>query len=424
MMYHLHRAREAARSSEGVTVPALTPRERRILITREIGNCHRRLMKTSVWKRAFIATATWMPVWHLMKDDGPQNVPEDAQVKLQHLKEYDYAELFKKEIVLAEMEKINEEKAAAKAEQERVALERKAVMEAQIARAKPYVEKAKGLMAAVHAVVSSVIESHLELVHRETGLEEFLIGGSWASAMIVDAISDICQDGDHDVDSFVLEANDIDVYHGSFTSVAGTSMSVHLDQIDYTKIDGLEWEVNTVRCDRLSAENFLANNDINVTASCFHVDFTKDELFSIHASPCFWEFVFQKNTDRRITTVYSLDADKYEATTCVRIAYKAFQLGFKHSFGDIDLTRGTLAKSQKEKFDKMKDWTANPFDEYQCKKCHNHFVLKKKSGKIRCKACIKSWANTQCTYQMCKKCCVSYTSGEKVDACKIKSHKH
>lgn len=118
-----------------------------------------------------------------------------------------------------------------------------------------------------------------------------------------------------------------------------------------------------------------------------------------------------------------LDADKYGATTCVRMAYKSFQLGFKHSFGDIDPTRGTLAKSQKEKIDKMKDWTDNPFDEYQCSKCQNHFVLKKKSEKIRCNACEKSWANAQCSYQMCKKCCVSHTSDEDMRACKVKSHK-
>ena len=59
---------------------------------------------------------------------------------------------------------------------------------------------------------------------------------------------------------------------------------------------------------------------------------------------------------------------------------KALQMELRHSFGQIDPTRGTLAlaKSKKEKFDKMKEWDDSPFHEYQCNKCRNHFTIKKR----------------------------------------------
>ena len=58
----------------------------------------------------------------------------------------------------------------------------------------------------------------------------------------------------------------------------------------------------------------LANNDINVTACCFDVDFSKDELVSIHAATCFWEFLFQNKTKRMIRVANPYDTSDYGAT--------------------------------------------------------------------------------------------------------------
>ena len=58
-----------------------------------------------------------------------------------------------------------------------------------------------------------------------------------------------------------------------------------MNAIEYTAVEGLTLEVNTVRCRTLSAKNFLQNNDINVTESCLHADFSKDELFELHVAP-------------------------------------------------------------------------------------------------------------------------------------------
>lgn len=36
------------------------------------------------------------------------------------------------------------------------------------------------------------------------------------------------------------------------------------------------------------------NNDINLTATCLHVDFSKDILFEFQVSPQFWQFYFDE----------------------------------------------------------------------------------------------------------------------------------
>jgi hypothetical protein len=58
----------------------------------------------------------------------------------------------------------------------------------------------------------------LTTIHKETGLEQFLVAGSWSSAMIAKVLSewDHCNDlneiGFNPID---LVANDIDVYYGT-----------------------------------------------------------------------------------------------------------------------------------------------------------------------------------------------------------------
>ena len=262
------------------------------------------------------------------------------------------------------MEEVRKKKKEAEAECERLAVERKELLEKEAVKTRPYVEMAERMMDAVYEDLISTVTNHILLINEETGLEEFIIGGSWSSLMIANAINSISNEEENRCRAPVLEANDVDVYHGAFSTEA-PEMIVFLDQIKYTQVDEFQWEINTVKCDGLSAENFLANNDLNVTASCFHVDMSTEKLFTVHASPCFWEFVFQEAGVRMIKTVKPFADDKYEASTCIRIAYKAYRMNLGYSFGDIDPTRGTLAYSHKSKFDDIKKWVGNPFQEYQ-----------------------------------------------------------
>ncbi|KAL7425454.1 hypothetical protein ACHAXM_000022 [Skeletonema potamos] len=55
---------------------------------------------------------------------------------------------------------------------------------------------------------------------------------------------------------------------------------------------------------------------------------------------------------RKLHVVKPYDASEYEETTLVRMAFKAFELGFPFTFGGLDPTVGTIAESQEAKFDK------------------------------------------------------------------------
>ena len=59
----------------------------------------------------------------------------------------------------------------------------------------------------------------LEIIPLETGLEHYIIGGSWAAEQIVAAQATVCR-GDDEVFPFCLSANDIDVFHGDFIDAA------------------------------------------------------------------------------------------------------------------------------------------------------------------------------------------------------------
>ena len=55
-------------------------------------------------------------------------------------------------------------------------------------------------------------------------------------------------------------------------------------------------------------------------------------------------------------------------TTCVRVAFKAFEIGVPFEFGTGGgPTDCTLAKIQKKKIDEMEMWENNPFVHYNIK---------------------------------------------------------
>ena len=124
---------------------------------------------------------------------------------------------------------------------------------------------------------------------------------------------------------------------------------------------------------------------------------------------------------------YEIGFLMYGASTCVRIAFKAFQMqSFGFSLCKIDLTKGTLAESQKVKFDKMKAWPDSPFLEYTCRKPHrnrNVYAIEKKNGKLPCVGCSQDRANKKCCFNMCKACCVKHcASNYDISLCKEKGH--
>jgi hypothetical protein len=219
----------------------------------------------------------------------------------------------------------------------------------------------------------------------------------------------VCSNDDG-VDPCHLEADDIDVYYDNDDDGAGRKLIVDLSCINYQQIGSISLEVNTIKCSNLSPDTFLANNDINVTACCFDVDFSSadDNLVSIHALPCFWQFIFEKSANRKLRVVKPYDTSEYEATTLVRMAFKAFELGCPFTFGDLDPTVGTIAASQKLKFDQMKEWNDSPFHQYQCNKVSTCYKIVKKHAKENCVQCLTVSCNKKCRSKMCKSCCAEH----------------
>ena len=76
---------------------------------------------------------------------------------------------------------------------------------------KPYIDKAAKLLPELEGRLQAYIEGDLGTIHRQTGLEEFLIAGSWPSSIIAKVLSEWthCEDL-ADFDKLELKVNDID----------------------------------------------------------------------------------------------------------------------------------------------------------------------------------------------------------------------
>ena len=254
---------------------------------------------------------------------------------------------------------------------------------------------------------------YLHRIHAATGFETFINGGSWV-LMVVQKAIDLIFENDTTYQLVQLKANDIDLYHGEFT-IEDKNLTVDsMNAIDYKKAVEqwlLTLEVNTVQCRNFSAKNFLQNNAINVTASFLHVDFSKDELFELHVAPQFlWKFLFDQNVNRKVSPISMLGVQN---ATCVRIAFKAFEMGIPFEFGaGGDPTNGTLATSQKEKIDAMQMWDGNPsfVHDYNIKKINNHYRMQKKVAREQCTKCKSRYINSRCTLKLCSQCCVERTT--------------
>ena len=75
--------------------------------------------------------------------------------------------------------------------------------------------------------------------------------------------------GKDDFNNIVLPANKLDIFHGTFGDEGQRerkNIFSLLDSVNYNYVEGIEVEVNTVRCQHLSAMGFLRNNDTNVTS--------------------------------------------------------------------------------------------------------------------------------------------------------------
>ena len=99
------------------------------------------------------------------------------------------------------------------------------------------------------------------------------------------------------------------------------------DSVTYSRVEGVSDEINVIKCTSVSADGFLANNDINATAAYIEVLGDEPELITISAAPLFWEFFFSSEDERVLKPTRAGVGMK----TFVRLAYKSFQMKMKYS---------------------------------------------------------------------------------------------
>jgi hypothetical protein len=195
--------REARKSNPSAIVQAMTPREKRILITKTIGSIHEKLAKTDLFQRAFVATGTLLPVKHLMRNESGAigncsivSPEEESMVKLQHFPEYKYSVAVTADKVHGVIDKIAADKAVEEAEMNHLRAAREAHYQSEKVIMKPFVELSEKLIPALEDKLIAYIGDILTTIHKETGLEQFLVAGSWSSAMIAKVLSewDHCND--------------------------------------------------------------------------------------------------------------------------------------------------------------------------------------------------------------------------------------
>lgn len=158
-----------------------------------------------------------------------------------------------------------------------------------------------------------------------TGFEHFLEGGSWSSPTLAKVLSE-CDHSDElkEFDKSELIANDIDDFYGKFGS-KDVPLVVDKKKIKKFEAAGFPWEINTVKCPSMSADGFISNH-INLVATYFEVDFSKDDCLWIHVAPRFWKFPFNKAENQPIKVANLFDDSIYWATTYVWLVFKKFEI--------------------------------------------------------------------------------------------------
>jgi hypothetical protein len=135
-----------------------------------------------------------------------------------------------------------------------------------------------------------------------------------------------------------MKANDIDIYYGS---MGKGDFKICMDGIDYLKLDGVQQEINTVKCYNIISEGFLSNNNINATAACIEVCLSSDDssneslsddesdesnnclqtvLLNFYFDPEFWEFLLSPSHELR-----AVSADS-GSRTLVCLAFKSYEM--------------------------------------------------------------------------------------------------
>lgn len=341
-VYDAVRSELLRRMEAGITV-GLSACEKRILITRAIGETHARLAAKG-FQRAFVGTGSWLAT------DGSQ----DGDVQLQNVDSYDYKVACSEANLTAHAD-LRAEEARAKEVQQQAAAAAAAAAEAQLRVAEEaelkhqldlcqasvqigeplWAESLREQVTALTKVGFEAIASHLKA--------SFIVAGSYLTHEICAALRTSPIFAETLTSAPVY--NDIDVYHGRFE--ADVPLARVPGGCTYLQLPFSDVDVNLIECSAISLAAITADLDVNMTGCCVRVDVAGNgEVGGLKwfIAPQFWRFLFGEMTIRPIHR-------RSAARTFVRMAYKRMQHGFPMKLDGLDPGQGRIFDSHKAKME-------------------------------------------------------------------------
>ena len=146
----------------------------------------------------------------------------------------------------------------------------------------PAIKQSKSLWPRMLPLIKLATEGIFDAIARHVK-SSYICAGSYPAHMFAKVWNELPE-----VDTNIqLISNDIDIYYGTFD--AGK-----VDRIDctYAQIQGIDKEVNLLKCSNLNLESMMSNCDINAVAICVKVVVEKSVVTATDwiVSPEFWHF--------------------------------------------------------------------------------------------------------------------------------------
>ena len=253
---HMRRCEDAKESSS----VKLSAQEKRILITKAIGDVHERLLKGGAFKRSFIATGTELRVDH----------SADFESKLQGLA-FVYQSVCNQAAISAHKAVVQAEEAKRVAEnliKERILEEKKQALKAKFHEA---VQIAERVWRKLEPLVNNAAKSYFDEICRKIQVD-FICSGSFPAFLIGDELRKL---PDY-ADNVELKFNDIDIYYGNWSEG-----EIRRGSCTWIDMENIDKEVNLIKCSNLNTTWLVENFDINAVAVCVRVNVENESISSL-----------------------------------------------------------------------------------------------------------------------------------------------
>ncbi len=333
----------------------------------------------------------------------PLDRSEDAKVKMQNVAQYKYVECVTEDAIEAQQAKVTAEAKAAAA----AAAALEAARQGDVARAlvaltevtkamHPSKVQGEAKWPVLEPVLKRLTATVLSSVAKTLG-QDFVIAGSYVATMVCDALRET-----EPQFTMTLPYNDIDVYYGTFGS--GVEEFTRSYPTHHPVDAALDKHVNWIKCVGLNTAHLILHCDINACSGLLHVKVDAQERVAMDVQYILpaplWHFLLHDRTIRALLVTVPVQ-------TCIRLAFKSFQMNLPFEFGDIKVDDGSFFKSHLAKLEQLRKWDKNPFVGMEAKAGPKQsYLLVRARQHVVCASVSSHKANAKCALRMCKACCL------------------